>query len=218
MRTKSRGETLDALVKRRLRHWGQRPPGVQPHRGNNAWLRGRPTDTYGIVNPFLKLPGSKLLRTLPDGLWLNFGGDYSDPFVDIFAIEACASITNQLDKRSRFAPSTHSLLAVCPVEWLLAPVAPDDPTPRWKITRIIKREPSAPLSIPVREIRVLYGLTNPHYDGFAKHHLPHAHEFFVPMEMLTRERGHEDPSLQALLGRASLSANFFSQEAGEAGR
>jgi hypothetical protein len=40
-------------------------------------------------HPFLKLPGSTRWRTLPDGLWLNFGGTSVDPFVDIFAIEAC---------------------------------------------------------------------------------------------------------------------------------
>jgi len=30
-------------------------------------------------------PGLKL-RTLPDGLWLNFGGTPEEPFVDIFGI------------------------------------------------------------------------------------------------------------------------------------
>jgi hypothetical protein len=40
----------------------------------------------GTCHPFLKLPGSTRWRTLPDGLWLNFGGTPVEPFVDIFGI------------------------------------------------------------------------------------------------------------------------------------
>jgi hypothetical protein len=174
-----------------------------------SWLRGRPSDNKRICDPFLKLPGSTRLRTLPDGLWLNFGGTCAEPFVDIFAIEACGTLQNLLDKRSRFAPSTHSLMAVCPVEWLLAPVAPNDPTPRWQATGVFRHEPVLPVAIPVREMRVLYGLKSNHYDGFARHQLPHAHEFFVPMETLTAEDSENNPALQALLARASISANFL---------
>jgi hypothetical protein len=202
---------LDILVKRRLKEWGQRPPGVKPGRRKEAWLRGRPAeDESRICNPFLKIPGSTRLRTLPDGLWLNFGGTFAEPFVDILAVEACSTIQNLLDKRSRFAPSTHSLLCVCPIEWLLAPVAADDPTPRWKTTGVILREPFMDVPIPVREMRVLYGLKGEHYRGFARHQCPHAHEFFVPMDTLTQENSAEDPALRELISRTSVSANFLS--------
>jgi hypothetical protein len=129
-----RGEvSLDLLVKSRLKRWGQRPPGVKPRRGKESWLRGRPAeDETKISSPFLKIPGSTRLRTLPDGLWLNFGGTFAEPFVDILAIEACSTIQNLLDKRSRFAPSTHSMMCLCPIEWLLAAIAPTDPTPRGR--------------------------------------------------------------------------------------
>jgi hypothetical protein len=70
-----------------------------------AWLRARPGDRSDFSDPFLKHPGSNRLRTVPDGLWLCFGGNEKDPYVDVFAIEACCSFTNLLDKRSRFAPS-----------------------------------------------------------------------------------------------------------------
>jgi hypothetical protein len=79
--------SLDLLVKSRLKNWGQRPPGMRPRRGKEAWLRGRPCDDgHRISSPFLKIPGSRRLRTLPDGLWLNFGGTYAEPFVDILGI------------------------------------------------------------------------------------------------------------------------------------
>ena len=204
-------QSLDSLVRQRLKQWPQRPPGVQPRqRGRDTWLRGRPSEDLGTCHPFLKLPGSTRWRTLPDGLWLNFGGTTVEPFVDIFAIEACGSLQNLLDKRSRFAPSTHSLLAVCPVPWLLAPVMPGDPTPRWKATGVLTREPVVPFHLPVRDMHVLYGLKRHHYAGFARHQLPHAHEYFVPMEALTAKNGDKNRSLRALVARASATANFLS--------
>ena len=92
-------QTLDSLVRERLKQWPQRPPGVRGAPGKDAWLRGRPSEDLRY-HPFLKLPGSTRWRTLPDGLWLNFGGTPEDPYVDIFAIEACGSLQNLLDKRS----------------------------------------------------------------------------------------------------------------------
>jgi hypothetical protein len=201
--------TLDALVRARLRTWPQHPPGLgAAGSGNDTWLRGRPADPYS-PNPFLKLPGSNNFRTLPDGLWLNFGGSPVEPFVDILAVEACGSLTNLLDKRSRFAPSTHSLMAVCPVTWLLGPVMENDPTPRWKAIGMIREAPSLSFIVPVRDVRVLYGLKQRHYLGFAKSQVPHPHEYFVPMESLTAAEGDKDPALVALLARASVSANFL---------
>ena len=93
----------------------------------------------------------------------------------------------------------------------MAAVAPNDPTPRWRATGVFRAEPVAPAVIPVREMRVLYGLKDTHYAGFARHQLPHAHEFFVPMKTLTVENSKDNPRLLALLERASVSANFYNQ-------
>ena len=71
-------------------------------------------------------------------------------------------------------------------------------------------EPYNDVVIPVREMRVLYGLKSGHYKGFAKHQLPHAHEFFVPMETLTEENSEDNPALRELIARTSVSANFLS--------
>jgi hypothetical protein len=136
------------------------------------------------------------------------GGCYIIP--DIFAIEACGSLQNLLDKRSRFAPSTHSMLAVCPVPWLLASVTPTEPTPRWQATGVMRHQPSLPLVLPVRDIRVMYALKKRHYDGFAQHQVPHAHEYFLPMDALTAQDAPNNPALRALVSRASASANFLS--------
>jgi len=80
-------KTLDALVQTALRGWPQSPPGLaRAGRGGQAWMRGRPTDVNGLYSPFLKLPGSYRMRTLPDGLWLCFGGSAVEIYVDIFGI------------------------------------------------------------------------------------------------------------------------------------
>jgi hypothetical protein len=201
---------MDRLVRSQLRKWPECPPGVAPSpKQPGTWLRGRPCDPVVANEPFLKLPGSSRLRTLPDGMWLHFGPSALEPYADILCIEACSSVQNLLDKRSRFAPSTSSLLALCPVPWLLAPAQPQDPTPRWRLIRILKREPAEPLVLPVRDIRVVFGLRERLYQGFARSQVAQPHEFFCPMEALIAERGHERPEMRSLLSRATASANFM---------
>ncbi len=205
-----RYEALDQQVRTQLKKWPQRPPGVMVSpKQPGTWLRGRPGEASVSAHPFLKLPGSNRLKTLPDGLWLHFSPDASEPYVDILCIEACSSLQNLLDKRSRFGPTTSSLLALCPVPWLLSPAQEMDPTPRWQLLRLLKTEPLVPLVLPVRDIRVVFGLKPRHYEGFARSQVPQPHEFFCPMEALTAERGHENPDMRALISRASATANFM---------
>ncbi|WP_368415107.1 hypothetical protein [Falsiroseomonas sp.] len=142
-------------------------------------------------------------------MWLHFSPDPDDRWADILCIEACGSVPNLQDKRARFAPSTSSLLAVCPLRWMLEPAEASEPTPRWHMMRLLRSEPTETLVLPVRDIRVLYGLKLRHYESVARAQVPHPHEYFCPIEALTAERGHEDPALTALIGRASAAANFM---------
>jgi hypothetical protein len=202
--------SLDDLVRRRLRTWPQRPPGaLDTPKQRGVWLRARPGEPDATLQPFLRLPGSHRLRTMPDGLWLHFSPDPADAWCDILCIEACSTLQNLLDKRSRFAPSTMSLLAVCPVPWLIAPVGAGEPLPRWKMIRLLKAEPVVPLVLPIRDVRVLYGLKPRQYDGFARTQMPQAHEYFCPMDALTDEEGYSNPDMRALISRASGAANFM---------
>lgn len=202
--------SLDDLVRRRLRAWPQRPPGaLETPKQKGTWMRARPGGADEVQPPFLRLPGSNRLRTLPDGLWLHFSTDPADAFCDILCIEACSTLQNLLDKRSRFAPSTTSLLTVCPVPWLLARAEPTDKLPRWRRIRLLSQEPVQPLVLPVRDVRVLYGLKTRQYDGFARTQMPQAHEYFCPMDALTDEDGASNPAMQALISRASGAANFM---------
>jgi hypothetical protein len=204
-------QPLDHQVRRQLKKWPQRPPGLTANtKQPGTWLKARPGDAQvSGGHPFLKVPGSDRLRTLPDGLWLHFSPKPTDPYVDILSVEACGSLPNLLDKRSRFAPSISSLLAVCPMQWLLSPAQNNDPTPRWRLIRLLKSEPTAPIMLPVRDSRVLFALQRRHYDRFAASHIAHPHELFCPMEALVAEHGHESPAMQALLHRGSAGANFL---------
>lgn len=203
--------TLDALVRQKLRSWPQHPPGLADRDmgAHGAWLRARPGMQNDSDHPFLKLPGANRLRTIPDGLWLCFGGTERDAYVDIFVIEACGSYQNLLDKRSRFAPSMHSLLAVCPLEWLQAPVSPHNNMLRWRYTGLMRNQPTGPLILPVRDIRVMYALRPRHYQGFSTNQIPHAHEFFAPMSALISPEGWQHPNLRAFIARTSPRANFW---------
>ena len=205
-----KASSLDSLVRMRLREWPERPPGYPIGEGSRGcWFRGRPSPANESNDPYLKLVGSDRLRTYPDGFWLRFGGTPVEMFVDIFVVEACGSTTNLLDKRSRFAPSTHSMMAVCPVRWLLGFRAPSaTKTPRWRKMGLYD-EPDAPLILPVRDMRVLYALKRDQYLRFAASQVPHPHEYFCPMDALTEPGAANDPSMRALVSRAATSANFL---------
>ncbi len=203
--------SLDSLVRQKLRAWPQHPPGLADYGmgASGAWLRGRPGPPEELDDPYLKLPGSNRMRSLPDGLWLCFGGTERDSFVDVFAIEACGSFANLLDKRSRFAPSMHSLLAVCPTRWLLGQVAPNNNMPRWRHTGLLRTAPAEPLILPVRDIRVMYALRPRHYEAFVSNQVPHAHEFFAPVTAIIGPEGWQHPTLRAFIARTSPRANFW---------
>ncbi len=103
----------------------------------------------------------------------------------------------------------HSLLAYCPLSWLLAPYGKDDDTPRWQCTKLLAREPTQNLVLPVRDIRVMYALPNKLYEGFETSQVPHAHEFFMPVSALLAPGSWQEPSIRALIARTSIRANFW---------
>ena len=207
---------MDQLVRQSLGTWPQRPPGLEPSfKQPGTWLRARPDLERKVTQPYLKFPGADRLKTLPDGLYLHFSTRAEEPFVDILCIEACSTFQNLLDKRSRFAPSTGSLLAVCPVEWLMQPGIPGNNIPRWRLIRMVKREPKEPLILPVRDARVLFALKPQHFRGFMATQTAHPHEFFCPMDALTDANGASNPALRALLARASAASNFMEVPEGE---
>jgi hypothetical protein len=200
---------LDVRARERLRSWPNDPPGLEDEIGPGVWLKARPGVVDDIHCPKLKLPGADRLRTIPDALWLRFGGHDRDPFVDLFVIEVCGCYSNLMDKRSRFAPSMQSMLASCTLPWLLGASSRDDETPRWQCTRLLREEPTQSMVLPVRDIRVMYALPEKLYEGFATSQVPHAHEFFVPVKALLSPESWQEPSIRAFIARTSIRANFW---------
>ena len=74
---------------------------------------------------------------------------------------------------------------------------------------MLPEAPTRPLVLPVRDLRVMYGLNPRHYERITKHQAPHAHEFFVPMAALTAVDGDQNPAMQELGARMTMSAHFF---------
>jgi hypothetical protein len=72
------------------------------------------------------------------------------------------------------------------------------------------REPAIQFVLPVRDLRVLYALKRDHYKGFARHQIPHAHEFYAPMETITAVHSERDPALLSLIERATTD-NFLTE-------
>lgn len=203
--------SLDAFFRQTMRAWPQTPPGLEnaDFGAAGAWLKARPCSETDPESPLLKVPGSARMRTVPDGLWLWFGGDANDPYVDLFAVEVCGGLQNLLDKRSRYAPSLHSLLITCPLAWLLSPVPGNEAVPRWQATGLLDQAPSRALVLPVRDIRVLYALKPRQFQEFACGSLAHAHELFAPIDALTGIGAWRAPAMRDFLGRAARRANFW---------
>ncbi len=212
--------SVDSLIRAKLRTWPNHPPGLEDvdMGARGAWLRARPGVFNDLDDPFLKHPGSNRMRTSPDGLWLCFGGTPRDPYVDVFAVEDCGTFTNLLDKRSRFAPSMHSMLAVCPLPWLLGEVSQFNAMPRWRHTGLLSTVPAIPLTLPVRDVRVMYTLRPRHYQGFAASQIPHAHEYFAPISAIIGPGGWQHPMLRAFIARTSNRANFWEFGGASAGQ
>jgi hypothetical protein len=73
----------------------------------------------------------------------------------------------------------------------------------------MRNEPIAPLTLPVRKIRVMYALWPRHYESFSSSQIPHAHEFFAPVSALIGPEGWQQPHLRAFIARTSPRANFW---------
>jgi len=131
----------------------------------------------GQVGPKLRAPGADLFSTQPDGLYLFLG---ALEYADAVCIEVCSSIPNLNDKRSRYFPSSHSVLVDIPRRWLRQnfDLQNGGVAPAWRAAGAFKKEPKGPVLRPIRHLRVLYCLPNAHYDNWKANHPPTGYEFF----------------------------------------
>ena len=166
----------DAEGKAILRTWSARTRIWPPPDGTGWWLRARP-NAQGMTGAMLRAPGANLFSTQPDGLYLYLG---HEEYADVVCIEICSSMSNLNDKRSRYMPSSHSILVEIPLAWLNhAVVLPYGGTvPARRASNALQAAPAQRLIRPVRHLRVLYCIPNDKYDDWKANHPPTGYEYF----------------------------------------
>jgi hypothetical protein len=193
----------DSEAKEILLNWPTRTKLWPPPKGHGFWIRGQPRDLTR-PGPCLSSPGAKLFGTQPDGLWAHFNGAMS---CDVVAVEVCGTIQNLNDKRSRYIPASHSLVLKCRSAWLKEeiPIQKGGQRARWQASASFDAEPSEDLSVPVRHLRVLYGLPNGIYHKWCSDHSPTGYEFFCPHSSLAT---YNSPPMQRFLRQMSSASQF----------
>lgn len=199
------GSSLDSRAKSALRKWPQRAKSYwSPPRRNTYWLRAQPVVNRS-VGPRLSSPGSTLFKTQPDGMWLLL--EPNSGYADVFAVEACGSISNLRDKRSRYTMFGSSLLVTCPLHWLSASIVVQHggTRPRWSASGTFSHCPEAPLILPIRAVRVLFALTQSARDKWRENGMAASHEFYCTIGQLEQQTSQ---TMQRLLKRASPYIHF----------
>ena len=193
----------DSEGKALLRRWPERTRLWPPPCGSGYWIRAQPSD-HAPPGPKLFSPGAKLFGTQPDGLWVYFGGS---SFCDVVAVEVCGTIQNLNDKRSRYIPASHSVVLRCSLAWLTACIRLQHggEHPRWRAVGTFDTVPVEDLSIPVRHLRVLYGLPSSLYHKWCREHTPTGSEFFCPHSSLAT---YNSQAMQKFLARMSSASHF----------
>ena len=171
----SKTKLTDAEGKARLRLWPDKTgiwtlPDARP-----TWMRGQPSDLQSRA-PSLAIPGTRLFKTQPDGLWIRFAGA---SYCDLVVVEVCGTFQNLNDKRARYLHTAYSILLHCPRTWLARkiPTRGTGERARWEIAGFA-REPSRDRRIPVRTIRTLFALPNKLYNKWRDNIAPAGHEYF----------------------------------------
>lgn len=197
----------DAAAKAILLKWPGRTKSVWPApTGIGFWVRAQPVPS-NVAGPKISSPGAKLFKTQPDGLWAHFA---ETEYCDVVVIEVCGTVQNLNDKRSRYIPSSHSLILSCPLTWLEEDVSVQrgGKSPRWRATASISAKPTSNISVPIRHLRVLYALPNAVYSAWSRNHTPTGYEFFAPHSSLD---SYGSPKMQRFLGQMSIGSQFYTK-------
>jgi hypothetical protein len=155
----------------------------------------------------LHAPGANLFHTQPDGLWLYFAEGL---YADAICVEVCNSVQNLNDKRSRYIPSSHSLMVTASVAWLtqLMTIQSAGRMARWEASRTFAQVPQADVTLPVRHLRVLYSLKKPDYDKWRANHIPAGYEYFCRHSSLATINS---PTMKLFLRQMSVAAQFLTK-------
>lgn len=204
----------DAQAKQLLRGWPSHSGDVvrsdawpTPH-GKGAWLRAQPPDTASRPGPRLRAPGATLFTTQPDGLWVWFGPEAQ--FADVLAIEVCGTAQNLNDKRSRYGPTTTSLILSTSKRWLKREVGTrgGGKKTRQALAAMEGLRVDHDLLVPVRWLQVLYALPNDVYKSWTAEQIPGPHEYFCRHSSMG---SYNSQAMQAFLARMTLRSHFLTE-------
>ena len=109
--------------------------------GRGFWLQAQPKPQGDRARtPTISVPGAKLFKTQPDGMWAYLK---HPEFADVVVVEISGSVQNLNDKRSRYAANVRSMILECPLSWLQETVALQRGglAPRWEACRTISQAP-----------------------------------------------------------------------------
>lgn len=177
------------------------------HETSGAWIRAQPSDG-ATTGPKLYAPGAKLYSTQPDGLWAHFNGLDS---CDVVVIEVCGSNQNLNDKRSRYMPSSHSVVLRVGNPWMEEPVKTRGRggplRSRRELAGGLPATDAKTSDVPIRHLRVLYALKNADYKKWCGEHTPTGYEYFIPHSSL---RSYNSQKMQEFLRRMSIASQFYS--------
>lgn len=195
----------DAQAKAILLEWPKSTKRVWPApQGEGRWVQAQPV-SGNARSPRISSPGAKLFTTQPDGLYVFFNGASS---CDLVVIEVCGSIQNLNDKRSRYFPSSHSIVLNCSRSWFLERVRTQGggKKARWDLAESIELQPNKDLALPVRYLRVLYALPNELYLKWCPDHVPTGYEYFCAHSSLN---SYKSQKMQEFLARMSIATQFY---------
>ena len=202
----------DRRVKRKLKQWSQilrtRPALLRGEPG--CWIQAQPSRgeaTCPEIWPIGSSPTTGRKRAFaarPDAMWI-----YMRPrerFVDAFCVEACTSLGNLYDKRSRYSPQIQGRVVFCPKEWLCEKIYVNQV--RWKAAETFgDKQPDNGILLTIRHLRVLFVLPRKHYSKWKSRIAPEPHEFFCRDSSLR----YNGPSMRDLLDRMSIKAHFLTE-------
>lgn len=171
----------DSEAKAILRDWPMQTELWSPSFPGSAWVRAQPVETRArVTGPRIREVGSDAFRVQPDGLWACFSGVTC---VDLMVVEACGSITNLNDKRSRYMPSGTARVLSVSEAWASELVRGGrghrNPVSRRTLARTLGPLSPGETDIPIRQLRVLFALPDDEYRKWTAQLTPHAHEYFV---------------------------------------
>lgn len=195
----------DGKAKGIMRGWPKVTKSLFGGTDQHPWIRAQPKNKGDhATTPYILTAGNTALKTQPDGMYLLPVNDFMS--LDVVCFEVCSSLQNFQDKRSRYSPTTASLIIETRANWWNEAV--HGRVTRWKKVSGAGEKAEADQWFPIRYLRVVYVLRNAHLDQFREHGVAAGHEYFIRNSSLSSMTAGR---FLKFLERLSPSHHFYTQ-------